>query len=96
MGLRRYSLGNLDAVHATALRGTDQRTSSRKLQPLVPKRRLPEVPSATCRLSQGNIRPDGECWKRNAADRPRFAEIHLFLQRKNLGYMPAPTQASLN
>ncbi|XP_063925525.1 epithelial discoidin domain-containing receptor 1-like isoform X2 [Zophobas morio] len=34
----------------------------------------------------------GECWKRNATDRPRFAEIHLFLQRKNLGYMPAPTQ----
>ncbi|XP_056630665.1 discoidin domain-containing receptor 2-like [Diorhabda sublineata] len=32
----------------------------------------------------------GECWKRNAADRPRFSEIHLFLQRKNLGYMPAP------
>ncbi|XP_065161384.1 discoidin domain-containing receptor 2-like isoform X2 [Atheta coriaria] len=22
----------------------------------------------------------GECWKRNAADRPRFSEIHLFLQ----------------
>ncbi|XP_018579387.1 discoidin domain-containing receptor 2-like, partial [Anoplophora glabripennis] len=32
----------------------------------------------------------GECWKRNAADRPRFSEIHLFLQRKNLGYMPGP------
>ncbi|XP_022902114.1 discoidin domain-containing receptor 2-like [Onthophagus taurus] len=31
----------------------------------------------------------GECWKRNATDRPRFAEIHLFLQRKNLGYLPA-------
>ncbi|XP_019760683.2 epithelial discoidin domain-containing receptor 1 isoform X2 [Dendroctonus ponderosae] len=30
----------------------------------------------------------GECWKRNAADRPRFSEIHLFLQRKNLGFMP--------
>ncbi|CAH0546092.1 unnamed protein product [Brassicogethes aeneus] len=34
----------------------------------------------------------GECWKRNASDRPRFAEIHLFLQRKNLGYMPIPNQ----
>lgn len=34
----------------------------------------------------------GECWKRNATDRPRFAEIHLFLQRKNLGYIPAHTQ----
>ncbi|GLV42828.1 Discoidin domain receptor [Carabus blaptoides fortunei] len=31
----------------------------------------------------------GECWKRHATDRPRFAEIHLFLQRKNLGYIPA-------
>ncbi|XP_066256010.1 discoidin domain-containing receptor 2-like isoform X2 [Euwallacea similis] len=30
----------------------------------------------------------GECWKRNAADRPKFSEIHLFLQRKNLGFMP--------
>lgn len=32
----------------------------------------------------------GECWKRHAADRPRFAEIHLFLQRKNLGFVPEP------
>lgn len=31
----------------------------------------------------------GECWKRHEADRPRFSEIHLFLQRKNLGYVPA-------
>ncbi|XP_021918994.1 discoidin domain-containing receptor 2-like [Zootermopsis nevadensis] len=31
----------------------------------------------------------GECWKRHEADRPRFGEIHLFLQRKNLGYVPA-------
>lgn len=29
-----------------------------------------------------------ECWKRQAADRPLFSEIHLFLQRKNLGYLP--------
>lgn len=34
-----------------------------------------------------------ECWKRNAQDRPRFHEIHLFLQRKNLGYVPTPTAA---
>ncbi|XP_076649436.1 discoidin domain-containing receptor 2 [Halictus rubicundus] len=27
-----------------------------------------------------------ECWQRNDADRPNFREIHLFLQRKNLGY----------
>ncbi|XP_017773503.1 PREDICTED: discoidin domain-containing receptor 2 isoform X2 [Nicrophorus vespilloides] len=27
-----------------------------------------------------------ECWQRNESDRPNFREIHLFLQRKNLGY----------
>ncbi|XP_054273935.1 discoidin domain-containing receptor 2-like isoform X2 [Macrosteles quadrilineatus] len=31
----------------------------------------------------------GECWKRQEEDRPRFTEIHLFLQRKNLGFVPA-------
>ncbi|XP_019874685.1 discoidin domain-containing receptor tyrosine kinase B [Aethina tumida] len=29
-----------------------------------------------------------ECWQRNENDRPNFREIHLFLQRKNLGYNP--------
>ncbi|KAL3275353.1 hypothetical protein HHI36_020120 [Cryptolaemus montrouzieri] len=29
-----------------------------------------------------------ECWQRNDSDRPNFREIHLFLQRKNLGYSP--------
>ncbi|XP_034231704.1 discoidin domain-containing receptor 2-like, partial [Thrips palmi] len=29
-----------------------------------------------------------ECWRRNKDTRPRFHEIHLFLQRKNLGYEP--------
>ncbi|XP_068918044.1 discoidin domain-containing receptor 2 [Tenebrio molitor] len=29
-----------------------------------------------------------ECWQRNESDRPNFREIHLFLQRKNLGYNP--------
>ncbi|XP_031776700.1 discoidin domain-containing receptor 2 isoform X2 [Nasonia vitripennis] len=29
-----------------------------------------------------------ECWQRNDSDRPNFREIHLFLQRKNLGYKP--------
>ncbi|GFY42394.1 discoidin domain-containing receptor 2, partial [Trichonephila inaurata madagascariensis] len=29
-----------------------------------------------------------ECWQRNEHDRPNFREIHLFLQRKNLGYAP--------
>ena len=27
-----------------------------------------------------------ECWRRDPVDRPNFREIHLFLQRKNLGY----------
>jgi len=30
-----------------------------------------------------------ECWKRQESERPAFREIHLFLQRKNLGYAPA-------
>ncbi|XP_044732901.1 discoidin domain-containing receptor 2 isoform X2 [Chrysoperla carnea] len=29
-----------------------------------------------------------ECWQRNESDRPNFREIHLFLERKNLGYNP--------
>jgi discoidin domain receptor family protein 2 len=29
-----------------------------------------------------------ECWRKNEADRPQFKEIHMFLQRKNLGYKP--------
>ncbi|XP_030766218.1 epithelial discoidin domain-containing receptor 1-like [Sitophilus oryzae] len=29
-----------------------------------------------------------ECWNRNETDRPSFKEIHLFLQRKNLGFKP--------
>ncbi|EZA55710.1 hypothetical protein DMN91_009358 [Ooceraea biroi] len=29
-----------------------------------------------------------ECWQRNDINRPSFREIHLFLQRKNLGYKP--------
>lgn len=27
-----------------------------------------------------------ECWQRHDEDRPNFREIHLFLQRKNLGF----------
>ncbi|XP_018375818.1 PREDICTED: discoidin domain-containing receptor 2-like isoform X2 [Trachymyrmex cornetzi] len=33
-----------------------------------------------------------ECWQRNDVDRPNFREIHLFLQRKNLGYKPEVTR----
>ena len=29
-----------------------------------------------------------ECWQRDENERPSFREIHLFLQRKNLGYDP--------
>ncbi|XP_034232480.1 discoidin domain-containing receptor 2-like isoform X2 [Thrips palmi] len=32
-----------------------------------------------------------ECWRRGEAERPSFREIHLFLQRKNLGYAPVLT-----
>lgn len=46
-------------MHAATIRRTDQRTGGRELQPLVPKRRLPEVPVTTGRLSQRDIRPDG-------------------------------------
>lgn len=30
----------------------------------------------------------GECWRRQELERPSFREIHLFLQRKTLGYAP--------
>ena len=29
-----------------------------------------------------------ECWNREEADRPAFKEIHMFLQRKGMGYDP--------
>ena len=29
-----------------------------------------------------------ECFQRDETERPSFREIHLFLQRKNLGYNP--------
>lgn len=29
-----------------------------------------------------------ECWRQKDTERPSFREIHLFLQRKNLGYAP--------
>lgn len=28
------------------------------------------------------------CWNRDDTQRPTFREIHMFLQRKNLGYKP--------
>ena len=29
-----------------------------------------------------------ECWNKEETDRPSFKEIHMFLQRKNMGYDP--------
>jgi len=29
-----------------------------------------------------------ECWQRDDSLRPTFREIHMFLQRKNMGYSP--------
>ena len=29
-----------------------------------------------------------ECWNRDQLNRPSFREIHMFLQRKNMGYDP--------
>ena len=29
-----------------------------------------------------------ECWNRDEIHRPAFREIHMFLQRKNMGYNP--------
>ena len=29
-----------------------------------------------------------ECWNRDETQRPSFREIHMFLQRKNMGYNP--------
>lgn len=37
----------------------------------------------------------GQCWQRRAADRPRFHEIHLFLQGNNSGYAPGFPDSSL-
>lgn len=59
LGVRRDPLGSVDVVHPTALRGTHQRASRGELQPLVPERRVPEVPPETGGVSQGNLRPDG-------------------------------------
>ena len=44
-----------------------------------------------------------ECWNRDDSLRPSFREIHMFLQRKNMGYNPledkqrvgGPTMATL-
>ena len=35
-----------------------------------------------------------ECWNRQESERPTFREIHMFLQRKNMGYNPADEKLS--
>lgn len=35
-----------------------------------------------------------ECWNREEVQRPTFREIHMFLQRKNMGYDPAIDQGN--
>lgn len=48
-------------------------------------RRLPRPPGPTPKDVADLL---SECWRRHAAERPSFREIHLFLQRKTLGYTP--------
>lgn len=59
MGFRSHPMGDPHAVHPTTVRRADQRTGGRELEPLVPERRLPEVPAQASRLPQGDLRPDG-------------------------------------
>ncbi len=33
-----------------------------------------------------------ECWNRDEVQRPAFREIHMFMQRKNMGYNPMDEQ----
>ncbi|XP_041368248.1 discoidin domain-containing receptor 2-like isoform X2 [Gigantopelta aegis] len=35
-----------------------------------------------------------ECWNRQESERPTFREIHMFLQRKNMGYNPKDEKLS--
>ena len=37
-----------------------------------------------------------ECWNREEVHRPAFREIHMFLQRKNMGYSPKEDYDKLN
>ena len=57
---------------------------------------LPPAPSSEPLLQQPNVCPREifdlmcECWRVDPASRPTFGEIHMFLQRKNLGFEPVP------
>ena len=37
-----------------------------------------------------------ECWNRDETMRPNFREIHMFLQRKNMGYNPREEKMTLS
>lgn len=47
---------------------------------------LPRPPAPPCTKDIYDLMC--ECWRRHETERPSFREIHLFLQRKNLGYAP--------
>lgn len=57
--VRGDAVGGADAVHAAAVRGTDERAGDRELEPLVPERRLPTVPAEAPDLPPGDLRPHG-------------------------------------
>ena len=37
-----------------------------------------------------------ECWNREESQRPAFREVHMFLQRKNMGFDPKEDMAATN
>lgn len=37
-----------------------------------------------------------ECWNREESARPTFREIHMFTQRKNMGFDPREDMAATN
>lgn len=68
-----------------SLRGHTHSNSSRKILAFV-LQILPPIPPNCPREIYDLM---CECWQRNESNRPNFREIHLFLQRKNLGYKPS-------
>ena len=63
------------------LHQADHQADERLFQPLP----LPPLPPAARDVYSLMC----ECWRPQESERPTFREIHLFLQRKNLGYTPA-------
>lgn len=54
---------------------------------------LPRPPAPPCTKDIYDLMC--ECWRRHEAERPSFREIHLFLQRKNLGYAPVTWSSAM-